>query len=122
LSGTTRVTQVIAEIEWGEAPTPPAPTDCVATANVDASCVLVGWTDNAVNETGYEVQRRESSEGWVGPWMPLVNLPANSTSYLDCTAGLARVYEYRVRATLDSISASNWCTTAAVFALFPQVW
>ena len=72
-----------------------APTDLVATANTNATITLT-WTDTAIGETGYEIQRREQG---MGSWSTIVTTAPNADIHLDddaLTAGTT--YEYRLRA------------------------
>jgi hypothetical protein len=60
-------------------PAPAAPTSLVGTINSPTSALLT-WTDNATNETGYEVLRTSVS----GRYPEVIaTLPAGSTSYID---------------------------------------
>lgn len=89
-----------------KATAPAAPTDI--TVDDSVSCqITVGWTDNASDEDGFEIERREGEIGaWavvhlVGPnTVAWTNTPANATPPLE----LDHEYCYRVRAykTVDS--------------------
>lgn len=74
--------------------TPATPTNLVATA-ASPSVVNLTWTDNATNETGYEISRSANS----GTGFRVIGTTgANATAYTD-TALFANVtYYYKVRA------------------------
>lgn len=69
-----------------------APANLLATNNMDGT-VMLSWEDLSVNETGFEVSRRE----YGGVFEVLDTLASNSTSYLDNILQ-SKVYEYQVRA------------------------
>ncbi|WP_298734807.1 fibronectin type III domain-containing protein [uncultured Chitinophaga sp.] len=74
--------------------------------------VQLSWSDQAFNETGYEVSR---SANQAGPFTVLNANPtnANATGYLDATAGSATTWYYRVRG-LNGYGASQYTDTIAV--------
>jgi Tol biopolymer transport system component len=57
--------------------------------------VRLDWTDNAVNEDSYRVERRELSSGF----SEIALLGANSQSYVDSGLSPLTTYVYRVRAS-----------------------
>jgi hypothetical protein len=78
----------------GSAPDRLAAPGGLAASTAGPGGIALVWTDNAVGESAYRVER--SVDGNTG-WAEIAHLPANSTSYID--AGVAcgqRVY-YRVR-------------------------
>lgn len=88
---------------------PAAPSDLVATG-VSATTVSLAWTDNAGNETGFEIER--SADGSL--WSPLVTgLPPDTEDYDDTTADGQTDYFYRVRA-YNGGGASAWSSPAQV--------
>ena len=93
---------------------PAAPTNLAASA-VSIVQVHLGWTDNSGNELHFEIERSTSGSG--GPFLPLVTLPAGTTSYDDLTVQAATEYCYRVRAT-NLVGPSGWdgpaCATTPV--------
>ncbi|MFN2196611.1 MAG: fibronectin type III domain-containing protein [Anaerolineales bacterium] len=64
-------------------------------AIVSSSQIDLTWSDNAEDESGYQVER--SSNG-MAEWIQIVELPANSTEYLDTDIYCGHQYYYRVRA------------------------
>ncbi len=93
--------------------TPADPTGLTATA-AGATRIDLAWTDNAGNESGYEVERSTSGAG--GPYSLLVSLPANTTAYSNTGLGGATEYCYRVRA-VNGVGGSGYagpaCATTA---------
>lgn len=75
---------------------PAAPTNLNASA-VSASQINLTWTDNATNETNFEIQRSTTGSG--GPFNPLSTSAANSTSYSNSGLSAGTQYCYRVRAS-----------------------
>ena len=88
-------------------PTPAAPTNLTA-ASVLQTSVTLQWTDNASNETGYQIRRVVS-----GSTTTYFSAAANSTSFTDTTAPAARYIEYYV-------SAKN-CTSTCSASSAPRV-
>jgi hypothetical protein len=74
--------------------TPAAPTDLSATAS-SASQIDLAWTDNAIDETGFEIER--SPDG-VGNWLLLGTYGPNTTFHSDTGLAATTTYYYRVRA------------------------
>ena len=70
------------------------PIGLTATA-ISESSIGLAWTDQAVDETSYRVER--SVDGATG-WEEIATLPANSGSYVDTPIGCGDAYYYRVRA------------------------
>jgi FtsP/CotA-like multicopper oxidase with cupredoxin domain/fibronectin type 3 domain-containing protein len=72
---------------------PAAPTNLRATS-VTAAQVVLAWTDNANNETGYYVERSSVS----GVWSRIATLPMGTTGYTDRSVASNTRYSYRVLA------------------------
>ena len=81
---------------------PTAPTNLSASANSSTQVVL-NWTDNANNETGFIIERRTGT----GAWVQLNTVSANVTTYTDNTVSPSTSYTYRVTATGFSNSAPS---------------
>ncbi|NRB42061.1 MAG: YceI family protein [Pseudomonadales bacterium] len=80
---------------------PDAPSHLMISWNSMAQEIELSWQDNADNETGYVLQRREAA----GPWASVTGLAENSESYSDST-DVAAVLQYRVFAMNDSVSSA----------------
>ena len=73
--------------------TPAAPTNLVATA-LSSSQIGLTWTDNANNETGFQVQRSNNGVNFT----LIASVGANVTTYTNTGLTAATTYYYRVRA------------------------
>ena len=88
--------------------TPPAaPTGLVAKV-VSATQVDLHWTDNATNESGYQVER--STDGTTFTLLASPN--ANTTAYTDAAVATGTTYTYRVRA-VNAAGPSAYSGTAS---------
>ena len=83
---------------------PAAPTSLVAAASSSSQIGLV-WTDNANNETGYNVERLNGAT-----WTVIASLPANSTSYSNTGLTANTAYNYRVNA-INATGPSTYSNT-----------
>lgn len=71
----------------------------------------LAWTDNASNETGYEIERRVAG----GTFAVLTTVSAGTTAYNDADTINGVTYEYRLRA-INASGASAWSAIAAATA------
>ncbi len=87
-----------------ESTAPKAPSDLKATLTKEKN-VLLTWKDNADNETGFKVYRKESSET---NFEMLADLPTDTseTKYIDKTVSPGKTYTYRVVA-YNSVGSAN---------------
>lgn len=74
---------------------PAAPTNLAATA-ISAFQVNLTWTDNAADETGFNIERALAPNGIPGAFSLLATVGANVTSYSDMTVAQNTTYAYRV--------------------------
>ena len=86
----------------------PAAPSALAASVVSATRIDLTWTDNANNETGFNVYR--STDGV--NYSLLVSLGANATSYSNTGLTPATAYSYRVRA-VNAIGESADSNTAS---------
>ena len=85
---------VAARFRQGGGGSPPeAPSDLEARA-LNGTTVELLWTDNADDETGFEVERRRGTAGF----RRIATLPANSSRHVDSGLASGVLYTYRVRA------------------------
>ncbi len=94
--------------------TPAAPSNATATLQAGPQ-ILVAWTDNSTNETGFVIQR--SING--GTFATLVTTGANITSYTDTTVTLGNTYQYRVAAVNGAVSSAYATTNSVTVAFAP---
>ena len=93
---------------------PPRPIDLMAALTIDHSGVDLSWTDIAVYESGYEVERKINA---AADWSRVASLPANATAFHDYQGnGLAceETYDYRVRAQSAQDGFSNYSDLVSV--------
>lgn len=72
--------------------TVPAPPSNLAGQAAGVSSVALSWMDPSGEETGFRIDRVEEP----GTFVPLTNLPANSTAFLDVSVSGGKNYRYRV--------------------------
>jgi chitodextrinase len=76
----------------------PAPTEFKSTSS-SASSIALSWKDNASNEIGYEIWRREKiSETAFSSWEMPGLTAANAASFTDINLIPQRTYQYKIRA------------------------
>ena len=73
--------------------TPAAPTNLVATA-ISSSQIGLSWTDNANNETGFQIQRSTNGVNFA----LIATVGANVTTYTNNGLTAGTTYYYRIRA------------------------
>lgn len=85
---------------------PVAPTNLTATAN--GTSINLAWTDNAINETTYIVQRSLSAST---NFITIATLAANSITYINAGLPNSTTYYFRVQAA-NTNGVSAWTNTA----------
>ena len=90
---------------------PLAPTNLTAQLPFD-NRVNLSWTDNATNESNYEVMRA-TNIGFTLNRVRFTGLPVNSIGFSDNTVQPATMYYYRVRCN-NSAGASAWSNTVSI--------
>lgn len=90
-----------------------APTGLTASLNL-MSDIELNWTDNALNETGYIIERRQGSN----PFVVKDTIPANTTAYIDSAITGLTQYSYRVRA-FNSSGTSGYSNTVTILSYIP---
>jgi hypothetical protein len=88
---------------------PQAPSNLTATA-VSSTQINLAWTDNAVNETGFTIQRA-TNPNFNGATTITLN-GANQTAYNNTGRAPNTTYFYRVRA-FNPLGVSPWSNTAS---------
>ncbi|MGE5124209.1 MAG: fibronectin type III domain-containing protein, partial [Acidobacteriaceae bacterium] len=90
-----------------------APSNLAANI-VSATQVDLSWTDNAINETGFVVERADNG----GAFALIATLPADSVTYSDMTAAAPNSYDYRV-AAINGVGQSAYSNVASVSVTVP---
>jgi subtilase family serine protease len=72
---------------------PAAPSNLTAVVN-SSHYVVLSWTDNSSNQSGFVIQR--STNG--GAWVQIATVGASATSYTDKSVNKRRSYTYRIYA------------------------
>lgn len=87
---------------------PSSPTGLKANT-VTSNSVTMSWTDNSDNESGFKVERLDNS----GALLQVINLNANTTSYVDKNLSENSSYQYRVQA-YNSDGSSGYSNTILI--------
>ena len=96
-------------------PTPPADPTGLAALATASDAISLSWTDNAVNEEGYTVER--SLDGVA--FSVLANTNANASSFADTGLTAGTTYFYRVIA-FNSVGSSAYSNVASATTPTPQ--
>ena len=106
----TAIREGIQEYFDGPATAAPAPpSTLIATAGPAA--ISLAWTDLALNESGFRIERRASP---TAPWETLATVGPNIGVYTDVTAAAGRTYIYRVAAFNAAGSSPQYSNEATV--------
>ncbi len=81
---------------------PPATPANLAASAASSTRINLTWEDIATDETGYKIDRRLAG----GAWAQIAAIAANSESYADTTVVAGNTYEYRVRATRNTVDGA----------------
>jgi hypothetical protein len=100
--------------------TPPAAPTWLRTVTASESQINLQWDDNANNESGFKIERKE---GCCGPWTPVATVGANVKTYQSTGLTCATTYAYRVWAynsagdsvkTNEASAATSSCSLPSV--------
>ncbi len=103
----------IVPVDWTGA-APAAPTNLAASI-LSATEVQLDWTDNAINETGFIVERSDNG----GAFAVIANLPADAVTYVDGMVAAGNSYTYQVAAT-SGAGQSGYSNQASVSITVPD--
>lgn len=95
-----------------------SPTNVSAIWQSDTQADLT-WLDNAVNEDGFMVERREDAGTGFGPYQILATLPADTLTYSDATLSPDSRYQYRVKA-YNTLEHSAYATDPSYLYTTPE--
>ena len=93
--------------------TPPAAPSNLNAIAQSQSRILLTWTDNASNETGFRIER---SWNGVSDWQQIGTIDANTTAFAHSRQPRLTTYFYRVRATND-VGDSGYSNVATATTL-----
>lgn len=96
-------------------PAPSAPTNLTASVASGTQAVALAWVDTSSNEVGFRIERQEGNATFI----PVTNLPANSSNFLDISVQNGRSYSYRVIATGQN--AESGPSNIATVSVAPSV-
>jgi hypothetical protein len=89
-------------------------TNIVATTNTLTTAIDLTWTDNATNETKYQIVRTDDQGNTV-----LTDINLNATSYSDNAAAACRLFTYKVRVFNDCVLSGITSVASATATLPP---
>lgn len=92
-------------------PSPPAAPGNLQGTALSGSMLRLTWTDVAINETGYEIERAPNANGVPGTYAPLATLGANVSIFTDVGLTPNTRYWYRVRA-INEGGTSAWAVVS----------
>jgi fibronectin type 3 domain-containing protein len=115
-SGANAVNNKINFIEVTTA-VPSMPGGLTATV-LSATQVRLNWTDNAINETSYRVERQTFG---TNTWQTVGTLGANATTFTDTTANPSTRYAYQIRAIGEVGSSQPSFAASAVTPSIPAL-
>src|SRR6185295_11261331 len=90
----------------------PAPPSSLAASAISASQINLTWTDNASNETGFNIERSLDNVNF----LQIGTAAANTTSYSDTGLTAGTTYYYRVQ-TNNTTGSSEYSNVASVTTL-----
>jgi hypothetical protein len=76
-------------------PLAPAAPGNLTAATASSKKIVLAWTDNSGNETGFKIERKKGAAGTFGQ---IANIGANRTGFVDSSLSGNTEYFYRVRA------------------------
>ena len=79
--------------------TPPDAPEELAVARSSSSNATLTWEDHSLNETGFEIERKEYESG---SWQTIATTNQNMLEYVDNTLQSDKCYVYRIRAVNDN--------------------
>jgi probable HAF family extracellular repeat protein len=102
LTGQTAAVRLspIGTLQVPSAPSSLTATPYAAVFSQEQNRIDLRWLDNSVNETAFEVERRQVDQfgAPLSTYTRLVSVSANVTTYSDVALSLGAYYQYRVRA------------------------
>ena len=94
--------------------TPPAAPSFLSATTLSSSQIRLNWTDNASNETGFQIDR--SANGTTG-WTQIATVGSNVVTYTNTGLTSSTTYFYRVRAANAGGTSANTDVVSATTAI-----
>lgn len=122
--GPVTINETFGAVVAGHVSPPAAPTQLTATSVSDTQ-ILLQWTDNALGETHYTLERSANgTDGWV---VLTSSLAAGATHTMDATMAPMTTAFYRVRCTVGIVPSeysniANAATAATIGDGIPGYW
>jgi hypothetical protein len=91
----------------GEVYAPQRPTNL--TAVTSGSSIVLGWDDNALDETGYVIERKTT-----GSFKAIDTVDAGTESYTDAAVNTGKMYTYRIYCFNELLDSDNSNEAAGV--------
>jgi len=92
---------------------PPAAPSGLVKVSVTTSSILLAWTDNSDDETGFDLERRVKTGGSFSAYADVVTTDADDEGHDDTGLDAGTIYQYRVRACNDA-GCSAYVTSAQI--------
>jgi hypothetical protein len=89
-------------------PTPPLAPSNLAAVSTGCNTIILSWSDNSTNETGFELRQSPTVNG---TYSVIATLPANATTYANSGLKKGKKYYYKVKA-VNSAGSSEWSNKA----------
>lgn len=103
---------------WAVLIAPPSGLQYTVRISADKSVIILKWTDNSNNESGFEVERKEENDI---SWSTVSTLDAGDTSFTDSVDSDRGRYLYRVKAFDDTnINAASYSEEMLVVLGLPE--
>lgn len=111
VTGAVLVVISLGAAQAGSAVVPARPT-ALSAKPTSSSRVVLGWSDNSGNESGFRVERKAGACASPLPWVRIATRPADATSHVNTGLTPATVYSYRLQA-YGAAGASGYSNCAA---------
>jgi hypothetical protein len=93
---------------------PSTPTNLTASASI-VNKIILNWTDNSNNETGFYIERKKAS---LSTFVLIDSVNSNTSSFTDSTISQGVSYNYRIRAYNIS-GSSGYSNNVYITSLLP---
>lgn len=84
--------------------------NCLLQKSPQNNSITINWSDIATDENGYTIEKKIDS----GAYSNLINLAANTVTYVDNSVSSGHIYQYRVTSYYTGPIYGDWCETPAL--------